>query len=110
MFRAWRRRGFGSRLFRRRGGAVAFERGGQTGVARQGGDGLGLDFDGFGDAAGIEQRPRVGVEDVAVLGFGELQRLLGEPRGQRQIALPDGFEEVDRRDYGETQVRFLKAG
>jgi len=26
-----------------------------------------------------------------------------------EIALPEGFEELDRRDYGETQVRFLRA-
>lgn len=35
--------------------------------------------------------------------------VLFEEAAGAEIALPDGFEELDRRDYGETQVRFLRA-
>jgi 16S rRNA (guanine966-N2)-methyltransferase len=35
--------------------------------------------------------------------------LLEEAAGS-EIALPEGFAEHERRDYGETQVRFLRAG
>ena len=31
-----------------------------------------------------------------------------EEAADAQITLPDGFEELDRRDYGETQVRILR--
>ena len=33
-----------------------------------------------------------------------------EEAADAEITLPEGFEELDRRDYGETQVRFLRAG
>jgi 16S rRNA (guanine966-N2)-methyltransferase len=32
-----------------------------------------------------------------------------EEAANAELALPDGFEELERRDYGETQVRFLRA-
>ena len=35
--------------------------------------------------------------------------VLFEEAAGAEIALLEGFEELDRRDYGETQVRFLKA-
>ena len=35
--------------------------------------------------------------------------VLFEEAAGAEIALPEGFEELDRRDYGETQVQFLRA-
>jgi 16S rRNA (guanine966-N2)-methyltransferase len=32
-----------------------------------------------------------------------------EEAAKAQIELPDGFEEIDRRGYGETQIIFLRA-
>jgi len=36
--------------------------------------------------------------------------ILLEEAADVEVTLPDGFEELERRDYGETQVRFLRAG
>lgn len=56
---------------------------------------------------GLGERALASAREGGWLAPGAL--ILLEEAADAEIALPDGFDEIDRRDYGETQVRFLRS-
>lgn len=55
---------------------------------------------------GLGERALASAREGGWLAKGAL--VLFEEAAGAEIALPEGFEEIERRDYGETQVRFLR--